>query len=157
MEGSQEYNIFMQHYAMLCSTLTDINNLLPHFVTENIISLKDIDDNDWTSKKIKRLLMYIEGPLRTGNTHGFYTMLGVMEHYGTWATQELATKMRGLLPEHYKITEDHKSSKCTRPNNFKGDAICFIMISFDIVLILIFIQLIINFIETTAFWCVILD
>ena len=62
--------------------------------------------------------MYIEGPLRTGNTlyHvGSYGILWYSGYAGTSYKDE-----RGLLPEHCKITGDHNNSKCTRLNNFKG-------------------------------------
>ena len=98
MEKSEEYKIFLKHYPKLHDTLTDINTLLPHFVAENIISLDDIDGNAVTSKKTRNLLLQLSGPLRAGHTQGFYTLLRIMGQYGTQATQELATKMGGLLP-----------------------------------------------------------
>jgi len=112
MERLTEYDIFRQHYAKLCGTLTDINTLLPHFVAHNIISLDDIDGNDVKSQKVRKLLLHISGPLREGHTHGFYTMLEIMEQYGTQDTQKLATIMRGFLPKRTNV--DRSSGKSFR-------------------------------------------
>ena len=94
---------------MLCGFLTDINTLLPHFVAENIISLDDIDGIHKESEKVRKLLLHISGPLSSGHTEGFYTMLKIMEQYGTQATQQLATMMRSLLPSGASV--DHSSGK----------------------------------------------
>ena len=99
-----ELEIFREHYAMFFDCLTDINTLLPYLLAEDIISLDDIDGNDVKSEKVKKLLSHILDPLRAGNTHGFYTLLKIMEQHGTQATRKLATIMRGLLPDNSSST-----------------------------------------------------
>ena len=96
------------HYAKLCDTLTDIDNLLPHFVEEKVITINDLEAINTTipsTKKLKvqKLMTHISGPLTAGNTEVFYTMLRIMEDYGHQATQQLADQIRRSLP----IASDH--------------------------------------------------
>jgi len=96
----KEAVIFRQYYAKLCHTLTDIQYLLPEFVTENIIKQSDIEEIDALStslQKRQKLLLHISDPLQAGHLHGFYTMLRIMEVHGTYATQELAKEIKNSL------------------------------------------------------------
>jgi len=99
-----ELEIFRKHYAMIFDSLIDVNTLLPYFVAHNIISPDDIDEKYVKSQKVRKLLLHISGPLREGRTHGFYTLLKIMEQHGTQATRKLATIMRGLLPDNSSST-----------------------------------------------------
>ena len=99
------------HYAKLCDTLTDIDNLLPHFVEEEVITINDVDEINAivpSTKKLKvqKLMTHISGPLLAGNTEMFYTMLRIMEDYGHQATQQLANQIRRSLP----ITSGHNEN-----------------------------------------------
>ena len=92
-----EKQIFRDHYSKLCNTMVDIDNLLPHFVQENIIQVDDLEEikaKPRTTDKVEKLLQYISGPLQAGNVKSFYTMLSIMEEHGTQATRELASTMR---------------------------------------------------------------
>ena len=108
--------VFTNHYAKLCNTLTDIDNLLPYFVEENIISINDVDEINAivpSTKKLKvqKLMTHISGPLTAGNTEVFYTMLRIMEDYGHQATQQLADQINRSLPRnsgHNKNTDHCK-------------------------------------------------
>jgi len=42
---------------------------------------------------VQKLLRHISGPLKAGHTRGFYSMLKIMEVYGTHATQQLASQI----------------------------------------------------------------
>ena len=100
--ASHELNVFSIHYAMLCDTLTDINNLLPHFVGENVINIDTLEEINatipaTTKFKVQKLMTHISGPLTAGNTKVFYTMLRIMEKYGHQATQQLANQMKKSL------------------------------------------------------------
>ena len=88
--------IFTRHYASLCSTLTDVDDLLPHFVQDSIISTNDVQEiNAITTKpkKVEKLLLHISGPLTAGDTKGFHTMLTIMKAHGSQSTHDLAIKM----------------------------------------------------------------
>ena len=110
---TSEANVFNKHYAKLCSTLTDIDELLPHFVAEKIISINVMDEiNDYGSsrRKVQKLISHISGPLTAGNTKGFYIMLGIMEEHGHDATQQLASQIKDSLT----ITDDKRSNHCSK-------------------------------------------
>ena len=94
-----ELNVLTEHYSKLCDTLTDIENLLPHFVEENVIKFEDLEEINTiatSTKKLKvqRLMVHISGPLRAGNTEVFYIMLRIMEEHGHYATKQLANQIR---------------------------------------------------------------
>ena len=98
----KEKDIFFNHYASLCSTLTDISNLLRFFVQERIINISDVAEiNAGTAihEKVEKLLSHIAGPLETenGNTTGFYKMLTIMAKHGNQGTKDLAEKMRSEM------------------------------------------------------------
>ena len=99
---ANEKDIFTKHYASLCSTLTDVNNLLPHFVQEKIITIKDEEEIDiikTTPIKVKKLLSHISGPLESGDAEGFHVMLAIMKEHGSKSTKGLAVKMsREVIP-----------------------------------------------------------
>jgi len=100
MAGSEE-EVFTEYYAILCSTVTDVHLLLRHFVVENIFKpdvLEEIKAINIPSQKTEKLLGYISGPLQSGNTKPFYSMLKIMEQHGAQATKELAKKMKSLFP-----------------------------------------------------------
>ena len=96
----KEHDVFTENYAKFCSTLTDIENLLPYFVQEKIIKPEDQDDIKISAKtqdKVKNLLKHIAGPLQAGDSKGFYTMLSIMENHGVQATKDLAESLKTIL------------------------------------------------------------
>ena len=98
MTGVQlnEKEVFTRHYASLCNTLTDVNNLLPHFVQKDIISTSDVEEITTiitTSKKTEKLLSHISGPLIAGDPKGFHMMLTIMKEHGNQSTKDLALKI----------------------------------------------------------------
>jgi len=100
MADTQPKQIFRDHFSKLCNTMVDIDNLLPHFVQENIIQVDDLEEikaKPRTTDKVEKLLQYISGPLQAGNVKSFHTMLSIMEEHGTQATRELASTMRSLV------------------------------------------------------------
>ena len=108
---SNTLNVFTNHYARLCDTLTDIDSLLPHFVVEKVITINDVDEINTivpSTKKLKvqKLMTHISGPLTAGNTEVFYTMLRIMEDYGHQATQQLADQIKRSFP----ITSGHNEN-----------------------------------------------
>jgi len=77
--------------------MTDIDNLLKHFVTGNIITVEDqrvIITNPRTSEKARLLLENISGPLQASNSKPFRIMLDIMEKHGNKATKELAVSIK---------------------------------------------------------------
>ena len=99
--ASIQLKTFTKNYSKLC-TITDISNLLPHFVTKEIINLEDaekITNISTSSVKVQKLLTHVAGPLQAGNTQPYYTMLIIMEQYGTQATRTLATQIRNQVCE----------------------------------------------------------
>ena len=99
-QSLSEDEVFTRHYSQLCNTLTDVDNLLPHFVQQRVISTNDLEEMNSivsSTKKVQKLLMHISGPLKAGNTEGFYTMLRIMEEYGLKATNQLAGQIKRSL------------------------------------------------------------
>ena len=98
MAGVQltEKEILNNHYASLCSTLTDIDNLLPFFVQESVISVSDLEEINACKtmrNKVQKLLLHISCPLQAGDASGFRKMLTIMEEHGIQCTKDLAVKM----------------------------------------------------------------
>ena len=96
-QSLQEEEMFTKHYSQLCDTLTDVENLLQHFVQHRVITSNDLEEISATvplRRKVQKLLMHISGPLRAGNTEVFYTMLRIMEECGHQATRQLADQIR---------------------------------------------------------------
>ena len=107
MSDTQPKEIFRDHYSKLCVTMVDIDNLLPHFVQENIILLDDLEGIKAKPKpvdKVASLLTYISGPLQAGNVRNFFTMLDIMDNNGTQATKELAVMMKSLVNASFSET-----------------------------------------------------
>jgi len=103
MAALREKEVFTHNYSKLCNTLTDIENLLHYFVQENIIKSDDQDKINIlvkTSDKVKKLLKYIGGPLKVGDSKGFYTMLDIMETHGVQATKDLANSLKSALSSY---------------------------------------------------------
>ena len=94
---SNELTVFTSNFAALCSTVTDIDDLLPYFVAEKIISITQqeviIKKCDTKKDKVSELLSIISGPLKAGDIKGFYTMLRIMRTRGVDATVDLAKKI----------------------------------------------------------------
>ena len=96
-----ELNVFQNNYSKLCDTLTDIENLLPHFVEKDVIKFQEQDEINAivpSTKKVQRLMGHISGPLEAGNTEVFYIMLRIMEEHGHLATKQLAKEMKRSIP-----------------------------------------------------------
>ena len=88
-----EIAVLKESYASLCDTITDINELLKYFVTEKIITAEqeeEIKTHTIRSYRVSQLLLIISGPLKAGDSNGFYTMLQIMKTHGVDATQRLA-------------------------------------------------------------------
>ena len=91
-----ENEIFLNYYASLCNTLTDVDHLLRYFVQANIINPNDVEEINKitpTPKKVEKLLLHISGPLKDGDTKGFRTMLTIMKEHGYQSTHDLAVRM----------------------------------------------------------------
>ena len=105
---NHEEDVFTNHYSKLCDTLTDVDNLLPRFVQEKVMTTNDLEEISTiipsTKKhKVEKLLTHISGPLRAGNTKVFNIMLRIMEEYGHQATKQLADQIRKSLSVAIKL------------------------------------------------------
>ena len=113
MASHQLEEVLTKYYPKLCSTLTDVGNLLPHFVQEKIITKNDdlekINAIVTSTEKVQKLMVHISGPLEAGNTKVFYIMLRIMEEYGHLATQQLAHQIRRSL---LSVIVDKESQHC---------------------------------------------
>ena len=86
--GSKEYEVFIDNYSKLTTILKlSFNNMIPHFVTERIIS------PDERSIKVEDFLGKITTCLEGGRTENFHALLRIMKHYGNWSDEELASAM----------------------------------------------------------------
>ena len=52
--------LLCNHYAKLYDTLTDIDNLLPHFVEEKVININDVDEINAIVPSTKKLKVQID-------------------------------------------------------------------------------------------------
>ena len=62
----KEREVLIKHYAKLTSTVKDVDNLLPHFVTAKIINSDDVDEIKAiarTSERVGKLLKFISGTI----------------------------------------------------------------------------------------------
>ena len=58
-----ELTVFREYYAKLCDTMTDIDDLLKYFVSEEIITISEEQEIKSSSERVRNLLRYIAGPL----------------------------------------------------------------------------------------------
>ena len=121
-----EFKIFKENYSSLCDTITDISELLKYFVAEKIISMdqqEEIKTCAIKSERVSKLLLNISGPLKAGDSNGFYTMLKIMKTHGVDSTQRLAfciikmvdeSKLPNLVndPTNESILDDHTKGLC---------------------------------------------
>ena len=118
IDGSDIDKVLKEHYAMLCNTMTDIDDLLKYFVAEKIITLNEEDKIKrcaTKSDKVQMLLSNISGPLTAGDTTGLLFMLKTMNDHGTVATQNLAkqieSRIANLSSSHEsKLPDEHPKS-----------------------------------------------
>ena len=99
------------NYSKLCNTLVDVDNLLPHFVQEGIISANDLQELKAmmrTDSKVEKLLHHVSGPLQGGNVKNFNAMLTIMEEHGTITTKELATTLRNVVSTNTPVDDPTK-------------------------------------------------
>ena len=109
---SREESAFESHYSELYR-LTDVDDLLPHFVEENIVSDSNLDETKSLTSfvKMNRLLSQISGRLKTGNTKGFYAMLSIMKKHGSETTRNLSIAIMNTLKTEYSDDKDDKDDK----------------------------------------------
>ena len=104
-ESAIELTVFRENYAMLCNTITEIEDLLQYFKIENIITsgeeeeIKGIATNP---EKTKRVMLNVLTSLEVGNNNKFYAMLKVMKNHGFVATQNLAK----LITTRLKVSSE---------------------------------------------------
>ena len=116
-QSLSEGEVFTSYYPQLCNTLTDVDDLLPHFVQHGVISTNDLEEISATvpstkKQKVQKLMIHISGPLKAGNTEVFYTMLRIMEEYGHQATNQLAGQIRrSLLATNENRKDSSRHSK----------------------------------------------
>ena len=95
---------FAEHESNLCNTLIDVQDLLPYFVAEDMITEDEacnVKSPGTLSEKVQALLVHITGPLKVGDTKPFYAMLKIMEQHGSPTTQQFGNRLRGLFPAFY--------------------------------------------------------
>ena len=100
----KENEVFIRHFPNLCHAIVDIDGLLPYFVQKNVISTSDLDEINAATPptkklRVQKLMTYISGPLKGGDTQGFYVMLKIMEEYGNQATQQLAKEIKKAIDD----------------------------------------------------------
>ena len=94
------YEVFMQYYAKLCDTLTDIDEILPQCVSEHIISIdfkNEIIDILSTRGKVEKLLDHIAGPVKAGYTDTLLVFLKIMKKQHRKSTGQLANELERAL------------------------------------------------------------
>ena len=96
---SREEAVFKSHQDNLRSKLTEIDNLLQHFVEGNVITETNLTKMRSLKNKAKltRLLSQISDQLKDGKVKGFYTMLNIMEKYGDETTKGLSSAVMSNL------------------------------------------------------------
>ena len=111
---SKEESAFESYYSELYG-LTDIDNLLPHLVEENVITESNLNEMKSLTSYVKmnRLLSQISGRLKTGNAKGFYAMLTIMRNHGTETTRNLSSAITSTLKAEYVGEKESSSEKDT--------------------------------------------
>ncbi|XP_065905061.1 uncharacterized protein [Dysidea avara] len=97
LHGGKEYKLYKKYFAEMTHTLTDIDTLLPYFISKEVINVQDravIKSKPRPSDQVNELLMYINGPLSVNDTTSFYSLLDVMEEHGNITTKQLANAMK---------------------------------------------------------------
>lgn len=93
--------VFKKNYQKLISILsTGITELIPHFVTTQIITLEDefeVRSIPKKSDQAKRVLQNIEIPLEYGISLCFYEMLTIMKEHGNLGIKLLAKSIKDAL------------------------------------------------------------
>ena len=118
MDSDQLVQVLENHYFKLCNTLTDTDDLLPHFVGK-IISINELEEIKATvptkPAKVHKLMVHMSGPLKGGKAEVFYTMLKIMDQSSNEATQQLADEIRKSIPVDVdKEKSDHTGKSCLR-------------------------------------------
>ena len=88
----------MKYFATIAQTLTDIDNLFPHFLSKGTItneSMDEIKSKPRHSDRLRQVLKHIENSLKVNDAENFYTLLDVMSSQGSISTKKLAATMRG--------------------------------------------------------------
>ena len=96
-----EYRIFVKNFAILVDTLK-VNDLNRYFVSEEIITLSDLDDISCESnnrKKIETVLKKISSSLKNGSTQLLCRMLHVMVVHGNLDTRNLADTIKESIDD----------------------------------------------------------
>ena len=113
----KEEEVYIKHYPTLCDTITDLDGLLPYFVQENVIGTDDLAEINAITpstmkSRVEKLLTYISGPLKGGNTQVFYIMLSIMENHGNQATQQLSKQISSVIG--YDCGNDRKANQYSK-------------------------------------------
>jgi len=108
-----ELAVFEENYALLCNTITDVNDpLIKCFVEEKFLTTEEerqIAAVTGASEKLRLLLLKISTLLQTNNIRGFNVMLKIMKEHGGKLTQTLADHIINRL----KISPDKLSHICS--------------------------------------------
>ena len=94
--------MFQENYAILCNTITEIEDLLEHFKIEHVITSDEeeqIKNIPGISDKTRRVMLNISTSLEAGNNNKFDAMLKVMKNYGSVSTQHLAELIESRLKD----------------------------------------------------------
>ena len=100
------HEIIRKFYSKLCNYLTEIDELLTEFLSEDIITHDDkekIRARHLTKEKVGILLERLQCLLKTGDTVHFLVFLKIMKKYGSKSTVELANE----LEELYESSDNH--------------------------------------------------
>ena len=108
--GNKEHEALIDNFDSICSTLVDIDELMPKFITKRMITMEmaaSIHKAGMPKEKVQKLLEYITGPVEAGKFKVFYNLLDTMEEHGLEATQQLAEEMRNQLNTKVSFTQSH--------------------------------------------------
>ena len=98
---SAEYEVFIQYYSQIVSTLS-ASTLSPHFVAQKIISPDEQLEifSATSSKKAAGLLLgKISVALKVGSSEGFYKLLDITEQHGSIDSKNVSLAVRKRLSE----------------------------------------------------------
>ena len=83
----KEREVLIKHYAKLTSTVRDVDNLLPHFVTARIINSDDMDEIKAvprTSERVAKLLKFISGNKKFIYNKTLRNFPSLFRSFGCW-------------------------------------------------------------------------
>jgi len=115
-----ELTVFEENYALLCNTITDVNDpLIKCFMEKKFLTTEEENEIaavTGASDKLRLLLTNVSSSLKFDDTSGFYMMLMIMKECGGKGTKNLGDHITKRLSELSHISIDDVNVQNDEPN-----------------------------------------